>query len=141
MAPPARQTKSPGWADTTKPVFAILVSSGVPTKPVGAAYCLAGLALLNHSLLHDQGQRYRIEKVRYEAADDHVGIKVIRVVRRDQRDRDMHHDPDDGGEEHRDKRRLIAAAREGGPHPRKDQTPGEYEKEMDAGSDHIGHCS
>ena len=42
---------------------------------------------------HDQSERHGIEEMRHEAADDDVRIEVVRMVRGNERDRRMHHDP------------------------------------------------
>src|SRR5260370_23430218 len=132
MAPPARQTKSPGWALTTRPVF------------MGSYLLLridrTVLASLQ-ALLDDQCNRHRIEEVRHEAANDHERIKVVRVVVRDDRDRDVHDDPDNDGIEQCHNRCVISATAEVRPREGEQHAPGETKEEVNSRADNVSQRS
>src|SRR5258708_3519334 len=132
MAPPARQTKSPGWALTTRPVF---MGSCLPFRIDRTV--LASL----QALLDDQCKRHRIEEVRHEAADDHERIKVVRMVVRDDRDRDVHHDPDNDGIEQCHQRCFISATAEVRPREGEQHAPGETKEEVNSRADEVSQRS
>src|SRR5258708_35897030 len=132
MAPPARQTKSPGWALTTRPVF---MGSCLPLRIDRTV--LASL----QALLDDQCKRHRIEEVRHEAANDHEWIKVVWMVVRDDRDRDVHYDPDNDGIEQCHERCFISATAEVGPREGEQHTPGETKEEVNSRADDVSQRS
>ena len=57
------------------------------------------LASLAQSRLHDQRERHRKENMRHNAADNDVGVAIVRVVARRHGNRDVH----DGPQQRREK--------------------------------------
>jgi hypothetical protein len=90
------------------------------------------------ALLDDQCERHRIEEVRHEAANDHGRIKVVRMIFRDDGDRDMHHDPEYDGKEQCHERCFISATAEVRPHEGEQHAPGERKEEVNGCANDVG---